>query len=94
MPYDAAAWDQMSKRLDQVMPTKPASNLKWYLGGAAVIAAVSIGAVLLSNNPEESKVTSAELNKTEKTIQSSLNITSKGEINNTSSNDVKGVQTI
>ncbi|TNF49557.1 MAG: hypothetical protein EP305_02540 [Bacteroidetes bacterium] len=91
MPYDAAAWDQMSKRLDQVMPTKPASNLKWYLGGAAVIAAVSISAILLSNNSEEQKVTPSVSQTTETNSNDSKNQPNHSVDNNTGT-DVKGVQ--
>ncbi len=40
VPYDAAAWSAMSKRLDQTMPTSGGSNLKWYLGGAATVAVI------------------------------------------------------
>lgn len=91
IPYDAAAWEQMSKRLDQVMPTKPASNLKWYLGGAAVIAAVSIGAILLSNNSEDQKVTPSVAktseNKTTETTNQQIQ-----SVDNNSAADVKGVQ--
>ena len=40
LPYDPSAWKAMSKKLDQVMPVSPKSNLKWYLGGAATIAVI------------------------------------------------------
>ncbi len=91
LPYDATAWEQMSKRLDHVMPTKPASNLKWYLGGAAVIAVVSIGAILLSNNLEDQKITpsvaKASENKTTETTNQQVQ-----SVDNSSTADVKGVQ--
>lgn len=40
MPYDSSAWDALSKKLDQTMPTSPNSNWKWYLGGAASVAII------------------------------------------------------
>ena len=41
VPFDPKAWEAMSKRLDQTMPVQPKSNLKWYLGGAAVVATIA-----------------------------------------------------
>lgn len=38
MSYDSSAWDAVSKKLDQVMPVSPKSNMKWYFGGAATVA--------------------------------------------------------
>lgn len=55
MPYDASAWTSLSNKLDQVIPTTPTkpSNLKWYLGGAAVIAVIVTGALLLNQSEEK-----------------------------------------
>ena len=42
MPYDAKAWESMSKVLDQRMPVSKKSNWKWYIGGATIIAIASV----------------------------------------------------
>ena len=42
LPFDPAAWEQFSKRLDVVMPVKKGnSNWKWYLGGMAILLSVT-----------------------------------------------------
>jgi len=42
MPYDAKAWESMSKVLDQRMPVSKKSNWKWYIGSATIIALTSV----------------------------------------------------
>jgi hypothetical protein len=49
-PYDSAAWDSMSKLLDQKMPvSKPTNFYRWLLGGAA-ITAIAISTYFLVNS--------------------------------------------
>jgi hypothetical protein len=53
LPYDSAAWDSMSKLLDQKMPVaKPTTFYRWFLGGAA-ITAIAIGSYFLVNSSEQ-----------------------------------------
>lgn len=49
VPYDPAAWNAMSQKLDQAMPTTPNSNWKWYLGGAATVAAIAVAVTFWTN---------------------------------------------
>lgn len=69
VPYDAAAWSAMSKRLDQTMPTSGGSNLKWYLGGAATVAVIVTTALLWpSTDVEKSQhITSTSTEKVKET---------------------------
>lgn len=55
VPFDPKAWEAMSKRLDQAMPVQPKSNLKWYLGGAAIVAAIASSLFFINgkNTPEK-----------------------------------------
>jgi hypothetical protein len=55
VPFDPKAWEAMSKRLDQAMPVQPKSNLKWYLGGAAVVAAIASSLFFINgdNTPQK-----------------------------------------
>jgi hypothetical protein len=56
MPYDASAWTSLSSKLDQVMPVNPKpSNLKWYLGGAATVAAIITGTLLFKGTDTAKK---------------------------------------
>ena len=49
-PYDAKAWDSLSKALDKKVPAgNQGSNMKWYLGGAAVVGAVIISALYINS---------------------------------------------
>lgn len=50
MPYNAKAWESMSKTLDQSMPISGKTNWKWYLGGVAIVAITLITFYKLSNN--------------------------------------------
>lgn len=50
VPYDPAAWSAMSQKLEQVMPSSPKSNWKWYLGGAATVAAIAVAVTFWSND--------------------------------------------
>jgi hypothetical protein len=53
LPYDSAAWDSMSKLLDQKMPVaKPTTFYRWFLGGAA-ITAIAIGSYFLVISSEQ-----------------------------------------
>ena len=53
LPYDSAAWDSMSKLLDQKMPVaKPTNFYRWLLGGAA-ITVIAVSAYFLLNSPEK-----------------------------------------
>lgn len=49
VPYDPAAWNAMSQKLDQAMPTTPNSKWKWYLGGAATVAAIAVAVTFWTN---------------------------------------------
>lgn len=64
MPYDPKAWEAMSKKLDQKMPTGGKSNWKWYLGGAAVIG-IAVSAALIMNESETKDLVRSEQNATE-----------------------------
>ncbi len=89
VPYDAAAWSAMSKRLDQTMPTSGGSNLKWYLGGAATVAVI-VTTVLLwpSADVEKSQhITSTSTEKvkeTEDQVHTSKGTSSKSSIQDAS----------
>jgi hypothetical protein len=69
VPYDAAAWSAMSKRLDQAMPTSGTSNLKWYMGGAASVAVIITTALLWPSSAVEKSqhITSTSTEKVSKT---------------------------
>lgn len=57
MPYDPKAWDVMSKKLDQKFPTGGnGSNLKWFLGGAAILAVIVSTTVLYTYQDENQTV--------------------------------------
>lgn len=64
MAYDPKAWEAMSKKLDQKMPTGGNSNWKWYLGGAAVIG-IAVSAALMMNESEAKDVVRNEQTTTE-----------------------------
>lgn len=78
VPFDPKAWEAMSNRLDQVMPVQPKSNLKWYLGGAAVVAAIASSLFLVNSAEKVEKQAAAQIIIQEKTSD----VLSKG--NNTS----------
>lgn len=81
MPYDPKAWEAMSKKLDQKMPTGGNSNWKWYLGGAAVIC-VAVGAALMmddgetkdvvGNNQKVTEISNPESNSTSADIEQTV----------------------
>jgi hypothetical protein len=78
VPYDAAAWSAMSKRLDQTMPTSGGSNLKWYLGGAATVAVI-VTTVLLRPSADVEKSQHITSTSTEKVKETEDQVhTSKG----------------
>ena len=53
MPYDPKAWDAMSKKLDQKFPSGGnGSNLKWFTGGAAMLAAIISTTVYFTSQEE------------------------------------------
>jgi hypothetical protein len=53
LPYDSAAWDSMSKLLDQKSPVvKPTNFYRWLLGGAA-ITAIAISSYFIINSTEK-----------------------------------------
>jgi len=74
VPFDPKAWEAMSNRLDQAMPVQPKSNLKWYLGGAAVVAAIASSLFLMNSNEKIEKQTAAQIITQEETS----NVSSKG----------------
>ena len=55
LPYDSAAWDSMSKLLDQKAPVvKPTNFYRWLLGGAA-ITAIAISSYFIINSIEKTE---------------------------------------
>ncbi len=107
LPYDPSAWKAMSKKLDQVMPVSPKSNLKWYLGGAATIAVIVTTIALWpsdkSTSNESVKTAQNEVSNTNNTIntENSSTTTSKNNSDNTntttndaSTNDVEVVNDV
>ena len=83
LPYDPSAWKAMSKKLDQVMPVSPKSNLKWYLGGAATVAVIVTTIALWPAD----KSTSIDNVKTSKNEVSSTNTINIENISTTTSNN-------
>jgi hypothetical protein len=48
LPYEPAAWDELSKKLDMAMPTSQSKgNWKWYLSAGIILE------IKLKNIPEE-----------------------------------------
>jgi hypothetical protein len=92
VPYDAAAWSAMSKRLDQTMPTSGGSNLKWYLGGAATVAVIVTTALLWpSTDVEKSQhITSTSTEKVKETEDQVH--TSKGTSSHTTVQDASSIE--
>lgn len=87
VPYDAAAWSAMSKRLDQTMPTSGGSNLKWYLGGAATVAVI-VTTVLLWPSADVEKSQHITSTSTEKVKETEDQVhTSKGNSSQSSIQD-------
>jgi hypothetical protein len=77
LPYDSAAWDSMSKLLDQKMPVaKPTTLYRWLLGGAA-ITAIAIVSYFLVNSSEE----------TNKPLEINTEIKSKNEVDTKSTKE-------
>jgi hypothetical protein len=77
LPYDSAAWDSMSKLLDQKMPVaKPTTLYRWLLGGAA-ITAIAIVSYFLVNSSEE----------TNKPVEINTEIKSKNEVDTKSTKE-------
>ena len=83
LPYDPSAWKAMSKKLDQVMPVSPKSNLKWYLGGAATVAVIVTTIALWPAD----KSTSIDSVKTSKNEVSSTNTINTENISTSTSNN-------
>lgn len=92
VPYDAAAWSAISKRLDQTMPTSGGSNLKWYLGGAATVAVIVTTALLWpSTDVEKSQhITSTSTEKVKETEDQVH--TSKGTSSHTTVQDASSIE--
>jgi len=92
VPYDAASWSAMSKRLDQTMPTSGGSNLKWYLGGAATVAVIVTTALLWpSTDVEKSQhITSTSTEKVKETEDQVH--TSKGTSSQTTIQDASSIE--
>jgi hypothetical protein len=68
LPFDPAAWDQLSKRLDVVMPVnKPKNNWKWYLGGAAIL--LSASGLLWKLSSEKTNIDLPATNATSTTVK-------------------------
>ena len=95
LPYDPSAWEAMSKKLDQVMPVSPKSNLKWYLGGAATIAVIVTTIALWpsdkSTSNESVKTAQNEVSNTNNTTNtentSATTSNNKSDNTNTTTND-------
>jgi cytoskeletal protein RodZ len=73
VPFDPKAWEAMSKRLDQAMPVQPKSNLKWYLGGAAVVAAFASSLLFINSDNTPQKQTTKQTLTEEKSSSVSSN---------------------
>ena len=92
VPYDAAAWSAMSKRLDQTMPTSGGSNLKWYLGGAATVAVI-VTTVLLWPSADVEKSQHITSTSTEKVKETEDQVhTSKGTSSQSSIQDASATE--
>lgn len=85
MPYDAAAWDSISKRLDQTMPSSGKNNYKWYFGGAAVLAVVITSVLFWPTTTENKLIVSQSTNTTNPEQDKSL--ASKSNVNQTTSTE-------
>jgi len=64
MPYNASAWTAMQAKLDVAKPVaSPASNLKWYISAASVVAIGIVAYVALNNSTEVVKETPKQADK-------------------------------
>jgi hypothetical protein len=72
LPYDPSAWKAMSKKLDQVMPVSPKSNLKWYLGGAATVAVI-VTTIALWPADKSTSIDNVKTSKNEVSITNTIN---------------------
>jgi len=86
VPFDPKAWEAMSKRLDQAMPVQPKSNLKWYLGGAAVVAAIASSLFFINGDNTPQKQTAEQSLTQEKASSVSSNESTNTNQESTSSN--------
>jgi|688.fasta_scaffold374983_1 cytoskeletal protein RodZ len=73
VPFEPKAWEAMNKRLDQAMPVQPKSNLKWYLGGAAVVAAIASALFFINSDNTPQKQTTKQTLTEEKSSSVSSN---------------------
>jgi hypothetical protein len=77
MPYNPKAWEAMSARLDAVKPVaKPASNLKYYLGAAA-IGAVAVATYFIFAGGDTPENTKNPVAKQETTLEQTTTGTTK-----------------
>lgn len=103
LPYDSAAWDAVSKKLDQTMPVTPKSSFKWW-GIAATIATVAIVTTyFLTNSAEENTSATAtheekigtqatanqQIDTKNSTVTSSSKLTQKEKASITTSTEIK-----
>ncbi len=72
LPYDPSAWKAMSKKLDQVMPVSPKSNLKWYLGGAATVAVI-VTTIALWPADKSTSIDNVKISKNEVSSTNTIN---------------------
>lgn len=102
MPYDASAWTSLSSKLDQAMPVNPKpSNLKWYLGGAAAVAAIITGSLLFKGQDtakknDLAKTSETTVSQSKDATQSSNSAENSTSDNNTSvsANDTKDQESV
>lgn len=85
IPFDPKAWEAMSKRLDQAMPVQPKSNLKWYLGGAAVVAAIASSLFFINSDNTTQKQAAEQSLTQDKTSTISSNKSTNSNQESTSS---------
>lgn len=84
VPFDSKAWEAMSKRLDQAMPVQPKSNLKWYLGGAAVVAAIASSLFFINSDNSTQKQAAEQSLTQEKTSSVTSNENANTNLESTS----------
>lgn len=74
VPYDPSAWEKMSARLDQVMPTaSPKPSFKWGYGlvaGVVILGGIATGLYFLQADQTESKAKTATVQEAETTVKS------------------------
>lgn len=93
LPYEAQAWDQLSKKLDVVMPTaKSNGNWKWYLSASVILLSASGLFWNLTSKTsvrKDDKISSASTDQkpTENKVQESNESTSVSSLNAFTAND-------